>query len=126
MLQGTPTVKEAKDFKQMLHDFDMATGTEVSLTKSKVFFFNTNISIQRNLSTILSFQIEHLPSKYLGIPLTNKPLSKEVWETMTNKLKGKVSKWTSRSFNLAGMLVLTKASCKPFQSTCFHLFLSQK
>lgn len=55
-LQGTPTIKEAKAFKQILHEFALAASTEVSLTKSKVFFFNTNISIQRNLSRILGFQ----------------------------------------------------------------------
>eukprot|EP00253_Pinus_taeda_P017321 PITA_17321 len=110
MLQGTPAVKEGKDFKQILQDFAMAVGTKVGLTKSKVFFFNTNIAIQRNLSRILSFQRDHLPSKYMGIPLMEKPLSKEVWEPLTNKLKDKVSKWTSRSLNLAGRLVLTKAA----------------
>jgi len=87
----------------------MAAGTEVSLTKSKVFFFNTDISIQRNLSRILSFQRDHLPSNYLGIPLTDKPLSKDVWESVINNLKDKFSKWTIKSLNLAGKLVLTKA-----------------
>lgn len=43
MLQGTPTVKEVKAFKKILNDFALAAGTEVSLSKSKVFFFNTNI-----------------------------------------------------------------------------------
>ena len=33
MLQGTLTVKEAKAFKQILNEFSMAAGTEVSLTK---------------------------------------------------------------------------------------------
>eukprot|EP00253_Pinus_taeda_P036049 PITA_36049 len=33
MLQGIPTVKEAKAFKQILNDFAMATGTEVSIDK---------------------------------------------------------------------------------------------
>ena len=86
----------------------MAAGTKVSLNKSKVFFFNTNIAIQRNIARILGFQRDHFPSKYLGIPLTNKPLSREVWEPVTNKLQDKIKKWTSRSLNLAGRLVLTK------------------
>eukprot|EP00253_Pinus_taeda_P032242 PITA_32242 len=109
MLQGIPTVKEAKAFKQTLYEFAMAGGTEVSLSKSKIFFFNTDISIQRNLSRILGFQRDSLPSKYLGIPLTDKPLNKDIWESITNKLKDKVSEWTNRAFNLAGKLVLTKA-----------------
>lgn len=79
-------VKEAHAFKQILKDFAMATGIEVSLTKSKIFFFNTDIAIQRNLTRILGFQREMLPSKCLGVPLTDKPLSKIVWEPVINRL----------------------------------------
>ena len=45
MMQGIPTVKEARAIKHILNDFAMAAGTKVSLNKSKVFFFNTNIAI---------------------------------------------------------------------------------
>jgi len=38
MVRGIPTVKEAKDYKQILQDFALAAVTEVSLSKSKVFF----------------------------------------------------------------------------------------
>jgi len=108
MLQGTPTVKEAKAFKQILNNFAMATGTEVSLTKSNIFFFNNDIAIQRNLTIILGFQREQLCSKYLGIPLTDKPLSKDVREPIANKFQDKVKKKTSTSLNLVGWLLLTK------------------
>ena len=45
MLLGIPTIREARAIKNILNDFAMAAGTEVSLNKSKVFFFNTNIAI---------------------------------------------------------------------------------
>ena len=109
MLQGTPTVKEALAYKQILNDFAMAVGMEVSLTKSKIFFFNTDIAIQRNLTRILGFQREMLPSKYLGVPLIDKPLSKIVWEPVINRLHVRIWKWTNRSLNLERRLVLTKA-----------------
>eukprot|EP00253_Pinus_taeda_P004031 PITA_04031 len=80
MLQGIPTVKEAKAFKQILNNFVMATRIEVSIDKSKIFFLNTDIAIQRNLNRILGFQRDQLRSKYLGMPLMDKPLSKGVWE----------------------------------------------
>jgi len=102
-------VKEALAYKQILKDFSMASGLEVNLSKSKLFFFNTHISIQRNILGILSFQRELLPSKYLGVPLTTKPLHKSIWELVINKLRDKVKKWTYRFLNLAGRLVLTKA-----------------
>ena len=50
MLQGIPTVKEALAYKQILKDFAKAFGLEVNLSKSKIFFFNTHIAIQRNIS----------------------------------------------------------------------------
>jgi len=78
MLQGTPIVKEAREFKKILSEFSMAAGIEVSLTKSNISLFNIDISIQRNLSRILGFQRESLPLKYLGVPLTTKPLQKEI------------------------------------------------
>lgn len=109
MLQGIPTAKEALAYKKIFQDFAMATGTEVSLSKSKIFFFNTNIFVQRNISRIIGFQRDMLPSKYLGVPLTDKSLSKIVRGLVINKLQDKTRKWNSRSLNLAGRLVLTKA-----------------
>ena len=76
MLQGIPIVKEAQAFKQILSDFSMALCMEVNISKSNFFFFNTHISIQRNISRILGFQRDSLPSKYLGVPLMAKPLQR--------------------------------------------------
>eukprot|EP00253_Pinus_taeda_P028200 PITA_28200 len=81
MLQGITMVKEALVYKQTLSDFAMALG----------------------------FQREILPSKYLGVPLTTKPFHKSIWEPVINKMQSKIRKWTIRSLNLAGRLVLTKA-----------------
>lgn len=109
MLQGIPTIRDARAIKNILNDFSMVAGTKVSLNKSKVFFFNTNINMQRNITRILGFQREQIPSKYLGVPLTDKLLSKKVWEPILNKIQDKSRKWTSRSLNLARHLVLTQA-----------------
>eukprot|EP00253_Pinus_taeda_P035804 PITA_35804 len=106
---GIPTLKEALTYKQILNDFAKATGMEVNLSKSKVFFFNTHIAIQRNVSRILGFQRESLPSMYLGVPLTAKPRHKSIWDPLATDMQDKVGKWTNRDLNLAGRLVLTKA-----------------
>jgi hypothetical protein len=73
-----------------------------------VYFFNTNPTIQRNLTNILGFERKTLPTKYLGIPLIDIACKMETWEGVINKLKDRVKKWTYRSLNLAGRLVLTK------------------
>eukprot|EP00253_Pinus_taeda_P018901 PITA_18901 len=78
ILYGIPMVKEALAYKHILSYFAMATGMEVNLSKSNIFFLNTNTTIQKNISKILGFQRDVLPSKYLGVPLTNKPLHKGI------------------------------------------------
>jgi len=108
MLQGIPRVKEATTYKKVLNLFALASRTEVNLSKSKIFFFNTNIVVKKNISKIMGFQRDSLPSKYLGVPLTTKPILKSIWEPLINNLQVKVSKWTIRSLNLVGRLVLTK------------------
>jgi len=109
MLQGLLTVREARTIKQILNNFAMVVVTKVSLTKSKVFFFNTDIAIQCNIARIIGFQRDQLPSKYLVIPLTDIPLNKEIWEPIVNNLQDKILKWTCRSLDLARRLVLTQA-----------------
>src|SRR5690606_30670075 len=63
----------------------------------------------RNISRILGFQRDSLPSKYLGIPLTARPIHKSIWEMVLNNMQDRVNKWTFCALNLAGRLVLTKA-----------------
>jgi hypothetical protein len=69
-----------------------------------IYFFNTNPAIQRNLANILGFERKMLPTKYLGIPLTDRACKMETWEGVINKLQERVKKWTYRSLNLAGRI----------------------
>jgi len=101
----TPWSEKLLHIKKILSDFAMASGMEVNLSKYKIFFFNTNITIQRNISRILGFQRDILPSKYLGVHLTDKPLHKSIWEPVINKMQDKIKKWTIRSLNLAAFIL---------------------
>ena len=109
MLHGTPTVKEAKGFKNILTLFSQASGMDFNLEKSSVFFFNIHLAVQRHLTEVLGFKRSTLPSKYLGVPLTDKPWHKSHWEKLITKLTDKCNHWTNRVLNLAGRMVMTKA-----------------
>eukprot|EP00253_Pinus_taeda_P015269 PITA_15269 len=95
-------------------------GMEANLSMSKIFFLNTNIAIQINISRILGFQRDSLLTKYLGIPLAARPMHKSIWEPGLNKLQDIVKNWTFRVLNLADRLVLTKA----FQQSILVFMLS--
>jgi len=68
MLHGIPTVNEDRAYKKILDDFVEALGTEINHSKSMIYFFNTNICVQRNLSNIMGFERKTMPTKYLGCP----------------------------------------------------------
>eukprot|EP00253_Pinus_taeda_P031168 PITA_31168 len=109
MLMGTPTIKEAQTFNKVLSTFSDASGMEINLTKSKLFFFNTSIPVQRNLNKILKIQRNSLPTKYLGIPLSEHAPKAANWEDLLNKMKARLSGWTHRALNMASRLVLVKS-----------------
>lgn len=108
MLHGTPTTREAQGFKAILKHFNKASGMDLNLSKPSIFFFKTHLAVQKNLSKILRFKRCSLPSRYLGVPLTEKPWQKGHWEKMLSNLEKCNKHWTHRTLNFAGHLFLAK------------------
>eukprot|EP00253_Pinus_taeda_P015536 PITA_15536 len=95
-------------FKSLLTLYSDASGTSINASKSQLFFFNTPPSTQRNISRILGFTISHLPSKYLGAPLSDSAIKHASWRSLLDKLESKLSSWTFHALNMAGRLILIK------------------
>jgi hypothetical protein len=91
-----------------------------------VYFFNTNPGIQTNLTNILGFERKTLPTKYLGIPLTDRACKMETWEGVINNLQERVKNWTYRSLNLAGRLSLPKAVLQAIPTYMMSVFPAPK
>jgi hypothetical protein len=56
----------------------------------------------------MGFERKTLPSKYLGVPLTDKVYKIPTWEGVINKLQEWLKNWAYRSLNLVERLILTK------------------
>jgi hypothetical protein len=106
---GVPTVREALRIKSIINLFCEASGMDVNLSKSQIFFFNTPVEIQHHLTLLLGFTRSTLPSTYLGIPLIDNPLRNLSWDSLLSKFRKKLSLWTYRSLNLPGRLILLKS-----------------
>ena len=119
-------VKEAKAYKIILEEFGEALGVETNHSKSVIYFFNTNPTIQRNLANILGFECKTLPTKYLGIPLTDRAYNMATWEGVINKIQERVKNWTYRSLNIAGRLILTKTILQAIPTYMMSVFPSPK
>jgi hypothetical protein len=94
LLMGLSTTREALCFKSIINLFCEASGMEVNMTKSQVFFFNTPPEIQNHLTQLLGFTRSTLPSVYLGIPLIDNPLRNASWDSLISKFRKKLSSWT--------------------------------
>jgi len=119
-------VKEERDFKRILKYFGEALGEKINHSKSMIYFFNTNLAIQHNLTNILGFECKMLPTKYLVIPLTDKACTKATWEGVIRKRQERVKNWTYRSLNLARRLIFTKTILQAILEYMMSLFPSPK
>jgi hypothetical protein len=118
---GQSIAKEALRFRAIIDLLCEASGMEVNLLKSQVFFFNTPMEIQNHLTLFLGFTRSILPSIYLGIPLIDNPLRNSSWDSLLSIFKKRLSLWTFRSLNFPGRLILLKSI---LQALPVYLFLS--
>jgi len=126
MLFGHPSSKEASALKSLLSLFSDASGTSINAAKSQLFFFSTPPSTQRHIARILGYPISHLPSKYLGAPLSNSAIKHASWRLLLDKLESKLSTWTFRALNIAGRLVLIKSVLQAMPLYLFSILAAPK
>ena len=71
MLMGYPSVQEASSFQKFLDQFGNASGLEVNVQKSQVFFFNTPSITRRNIIRILGETVQQsfTCEQFLGIEI---------------------------------------------------------
>lgn len=99
-------LKEAHRIRDILNTFTRASGTMIYNKKSCIFFFNTQRNVKNYLAKILGFSTRNLPSKYLGMPLSDNPLRNACWQNILQKHQGKLNCWAFRFLNIASRAVL--------------------
>jgi len=104
-MMGLPTVLEATCIQSIIQTFCEAYGIYINKEKSHIFFFNTPLSDQLQITQLLGFTQSSLPSKYLGIPLIEKAMRNNSWEDLMSNIRKKISSWNFRSLNFPGRLI---------------------
>jgi hypothetical protein len=62
LMMGLPTVREATRILSVINLFYDASGMDVSLTKSQIFFFNMPIQVKIHINQLPPFQLSWHPS----------------------------------------------------------------
>jgi hypothetical protein len=91
LLMNTPTTRESNKLTSILCDFLEASGMDLNLKKSKLYFFNTLIAVHNHISRLLDIPKSSLLSNYLGIPLIGAPTCSISWDSLLLSISNRLN-----------------------------------
>ncbi|WCJ31853.1 Polynucleotidyl transferase ribonuclease H-like superfamily protein [Euphorbia peplus] len=115
--KASPT--QALTIKNTLDEFCVASGHQVSQTKTNIFFSpNLTSRVKRSILDILPFSPTDDLGKYLGMPLLHTKIQRGTYQYIIEGIQSKLSGWASQTLSLAGRITLAKAvlSAIPYYS----------
>lgn len=78
--------------KCVIKCFKVVSGLKVNMCNSRIFEID-QVSNLRDLTEVLGFQMVHLPSTYLGLPLRSSFKHKEVWNPILARIQNRLRGW---------------------------------
>ena len=95
--------------KAILRGFELASGLKINFHKSRLAGINVQSSAVSCYTKTLNCSQMGIPFKYLGLEVGGNPRTKQFWEPVINKLKGRLSVWKGRFLSMAGRICLIKS-----------------
>ena len=71
----------------------------------------------------LGYNMEELPFKYLGVPLSTKKMTVMQWYPLIEKIMARITSWTARKLSYAGRAQLVQTVLFGVQAYWAQLFL---
>jgi hypothetical protein len=96
----------ARNLKFILCLFEKMSGLKINFHKSEVYCFGEANEVKELYANIFTCRISNLPMKYLGVPIDNRKLSKNLWSPTEEKVEKKLTLWQGRFLSLGGRLTL--------------------
>jgi hypothetical protein len=111
LLLGGANAISTRHFKSELNKYKDASGSEISLYKSKIFGWNCTAREITDISRILGIEGTFTwdSFKYLGVPLFKTSPRVSHWLPLLEKLKLRILAWGGNCLNLVGKVVLLKS-----------------
>ncbi|CAN0917077.1 Uncharacterized mitochondrial protein AtMg01250, partial [Linum grandiflorum] len=114
--------------KDLFHQFQLFSGQKINFGKSAIFFSqNTPPDLQLRFSQVLGVQAIGVLDKYLGLSSLTPKSKKDMFTSLEDKLRKKLTGWNSANLSLAGKEVLIKSVASSFPVyaiKCFKLPIS--
>ncbi|XP_013624016.1 PREDICTED: uncharacterized protein LOC106329983 [Brassica oleracea var. oleracea] len=110
----------------MMDQFASMLGLQINATKSTIFAAGPNSLLLNHAASAKCIQVDQLPIRYLGMPLTSKIWSKTDYEPLIDQLRKKFLSWTHGDLSFAGRLRLIKTAVTSTVNFWSSAFLSPK
>jgi hypothetical protein len=123
--------KEAECMKQLLNDYERASGQAINFAKSEVYFSrNTSPNIKANISTMLGVNEVIGTGRYLGMPSMIGRNKKAIFEQYSvlgyafkDRMWKKIQSWSGKHLSKAGREVLVKSVAQSIPTYCMSTVL---
>lgn len=110
--------------KEILQSFQIASGQQVNLNKSSVFFStNTEASMKSKVSSILGINEAGEYSTYLGLPSTLGRNKSVILGYLKDRMSQRIQRWEGRCVSKAGKELLIKTVVQAVPNYAMNVFL---
>ena len=82
---------------------------QLNSAKSEIFSTGINRGMLEEIHNETRFKIRELPVKYLGVPLVTRRLTTRDCEPLMERIKAKITSWSSNLLSYAGRLQLIQS-----------------
>ncbi|PNX80358.1 ribonuclease H, partial [Trifolium pratense] len=118
------TLDETNHLMKILNTYEEASGQEINLTKSEVFFSrNLSIAAQEDLSRIMGVRHVLGTGNYLGLPSMIGRKKKEVFAYLKDRIWKRINSWRGRALSKAGKEVMIKSVLQAIPSYVMSVYL---
>ncbi|MCH80014.1 hypothetical protein A2U01_0000776 [Trifolium medium] len=117
-------IAEATHLMKILKTYEEASGQEINLTKSEVFFSrNLSIAAQEDLSKIMGVRHVLGTGNYLGLPSMIGRKKKDVFTFIKDRIWKRIKSWRGRALSRAGKEVMIKSMLQAIPSYVMSVYL---
>ncbi|KAL4384774.1 hypothetical protein GQ457_15G024410 [Hibiscus cannabinus] len=100
---------QIKNVVRILKGFELAAGLKLNLHKSKLFGVNVDDLKIESCAALLHCKSEKFSCQYLGLPLGATRNSVQLWSSIVEKFRRKLTGWKSRLLSFGGRITLIKS-----------------
>ncbi|KAG7533510.1 Reverse transcriptase zinc-binding domain [Arabidopsis thaliana x Arabidopsis arenosa] len=91
---------------KIFDDFARLSGLKISVEKSTLYMAGLSENVQNDILQRFPFAHGHLPVRYLGLPLLTKQMTKADYTPLLERIRTRLTTWTSRNLSYASRLQL--------------------